>query len=215
MTLISAVVRCLGYLLTVSVHWLCRCVPSEFFWKRPDMASSGFCLLNTVAVAAAYAMYRYGRETPIAQDAEGTDTSSSSSRSGPLRIAIVDIDVHHGNGTEEIVRNLRCILPSNSSTESTVLKLNRPQRTQPYYPLCTGRTSLSSRYPPHGHQSRLSPTSLGWTNAIQRTFYSGLWICFKVGTGHIYRSSVCAEYGSISYPWLELFLFWLFFRPPH
>lgn len=125
------------------------------------MASSGFCLLNTVAVAAAYAMYRYGRETPIAQDAEGTDTSSSSSRSGPLRIAIVDIDVHHGNGTEEIVRNLRCILPSNSSTESTVLKLNRPQRTQPYYPLCTGRTSLSSRYPPHGHQSRLSPTSLG------------------------------------------------------
>ena len=24
-----------------------------------------------------------------------------------LRIAIVDIDVHHGNGTEEIVRNLR------------------------------------------------------------------------------------------------------------
>jgi acetoin utilization deacetylase AcuC-like enzyme len=28
------------------------CVPSPYFWKRPDMASSGFCLLNTVAVAA-------------------------------------------------------------------------------------------------------------------------------------------------------------------
>lgn len=29
-----------------------RCVVSDFFWKRPDMASSGFCLLNTAAVAA-------------------------------------------------------------------------------------------------------------------------------------------------------------------
>ena len=53
------------------------------------MASSGFCLLNTVAVAAAYARYSYGRRSDRAP-----------------RIAIVDIDVHHGNGTEEIVRNL-------------------------------------------------------------------------------------------------------------
>jgi hypothetical protein len=37
------------------------CVPSKHYWKRPDMTSSGFCLLNTVAVAAAYARYRYGR----------------------------------------------------------------------------------------------------------------------------------------------------------
>lgn len=28
-------------------------------------------------------------------------------RSTPPRIAIVDIDIHHGNGTEEIVKNLR------------------------------------------------------------------------------------------------------------
>lgn len=28
------------------------CVPSDSFWMRPDMISSGFCLLNTVAVAA-------------------------------------------------------------------------------------------------------------------------------------------------------------------
>jgi acetoin utilization deacetylase AcuC-like enzyme len=78
------------------------------------MASSGFCLLNTVAVAAAYAMYRYGREPITAQHAEGSESSSESScrcsKSGPFRIAIIDIDVHHGNGTEEIVRNLRCSL---------------------------------------------------------------------------------------------------------
>jgi hypothetical protein len=34
-------------------HLRCgRCVPSNHYWLRPDMASSGFCLLNTVAVAA-------------------------------------------------------------------------------------------------------------------------------------------------------------------
>ncbi len=28
------------------------CVPSETYWKAPGMTSSGFCLLNTVAIAA-------------------------------------------------------------------------------------------------------------------------------------------------------------------
>ena len=68
------------------------CVPSEYFWKHPQMASSGFCLLNTVGVAAGYARYKY---------------SSHFNGGSPPRIAIVDIDIHHGNGTEEIVKNLR------------------------------------------------------------------------------------------------------------
>jgi acetoin utilization deacetylase AcuC-like enzyme len=42
----------------------------------------GFCLLNNVAVAARYAQAELGLE----------------------RVAIVDIDVHHGNGTEAIFR---------------------------------------------------------------------------------------------------------------
>lgn len=41
----------------------------------------GFCFLNNVAVAAKYAVQRLGLE----------------------RVAIVDFDVHHGNGTEDIV----------------------------------------------------------------------------------------------------------------
>jgi acetoin utilization deacetylase AcuC-like enzyme len=45
---------------------------------RPDSAM-GFCLLNNVAVAAAHARSR-----------------------GCERVAIVDFDVHHGNGTQEI-----------------------------------------------------------------------------------------------------------------
>lgn len=43
----------------------------------------GFCLFNNIAVATAHAMNEYGLE----------------------RVAIVDFDVHHGNGTEDIFRN--------------------------------------------------------------------------------------------------------------
>ena len=49
--------------------------------------SHGFCLLNNISIAAAYAMNQY-RETV-------------------KKVAIVDFDVHHGNGTEETVRWLQ------------------------------------------------------------------------------------------------------------
>ncbi|CAN0047760.1 unnamed protein product, partial [Heterosigma akashiwo] len=55
--------------------------------EREKEGSHGFCLLNNVAVAAAYAraVHRHA---------------------GVRRVAIVDFDVHHGNGTEDCVRNL-------------------------------------------------------------------------------------------------------------
>ena len=44
----------------------------------------GFCFFNNVAIAAAYAKQKYGLK----------------------RVAIVDFDVHHGNGTEDIIKNV-------------------------------------------------------------------------------------------------------------
>ncbi len=45
--------------------------------------AAGFCIFNNVAVGAAYALEVYGLE----------------------RIAVIDFDVHHGDGTEEIFRD--------------------------------------------------------------------------------------------------------------
>lgn len=53
--------------------------------NEPD--SHGFCLLNNISIGAAYAMNMH--------------------RDKIHRVAIVDFDVHHGNGTEETVRWLR------------------------------------------------------------------------------------------------------------
>ena len=46
--------------------------------------SCGFCIFNSVAIAALYAMKKHPKTIK--------------------RVAIIDIDIHHGNGTEEIVR---------------------------------------------------------------------------------------------------------------
>lgn len=53
----------------------------------PEGGSHGFCLLNNVCIGAAYARSIYRHE-------------------GISKVAIIDFDVHHGNGTEAIVRNL-------------------------------------------------------------------------------------------------------------
>lgn len=52
-----------------------------------QQGSHGFCLLNNVAIGAAYARSMYRND-------------------GIRKIAIIDFDVHHGNGTEEIIRQL-------------------------------------------------------------------------------------------------------------
>jgi acetoin utilization deacetylase AcuC-like enzyme len=55
--------------------------------EDPSLTSNGFCLFNNVSIGAAYSKYMYSK---LVQ-----------------KVAILDFDVHHGNGTEAIVRNLR------------------------------------------------------------------------------------------------------------
>ena len=54
--------------------------------EDPGSKSTGFCLFNNIGVGAAYAKYAY--------------------RSVLKKVVIIDFDVHHGNGTEAMVRNL-------------------------------------------------------------------------------------------------------------
>jgi acetoin utilization deacetylase AcuC-like enzyme/ankyrin repeat protein len=76
--------------------------------------SLGFCLLNNVAVGAAYARAHYKRR-------------------GIHKVAILDMDVHHGNGTEEIVRQLTpstrtCTFETPYGTGSQVVHAYKPWR---------------------------------------------------------------------------------------
>jgi len=57
-----------------------------------EVGGCGFCLVNAVAVAAA------------AHAAELHRASAAACAREPPRVAIVDVDVHHGNGTEECLR---------------------------------------------------------------------------------------------------------------
>ncbi len=74
-----------GACLAATDAVLARDATSAFAAVRPPghharpQQPMGFCLLNNVAIAARYAQRRHGLE----------------------RVAIVDIDVHHGNGTQD------------------------------------------------------------------------------------------------------------------
>jgi len=63
--------------------------------------ASGFCFINNVAVAARYALERHGLQ----------------------RVAVIDFDVHHGNGTEDILGG-----------DERVLMCSTFQH--PFYPYC-------------------------------------------------------------------------------
>ena len=82
--------------------------------------SHGFCVFNNVAIGAAYAKCVYRPQSgPVQEHSIDTEIHSSkeqepsTEKSPPTeprvevqRVAIIDFDVHHGNGTEEIVRYL-------------------------------------------------------------------------------------------------------------
>jgi acetoin utilization deacetylase AcuC-like enzyme len=93
----------------------------------------GFCLFNNVAVGVAHAIEKYGLE----------------------RVAIVDFDAHHGNGTEDIFRNNERVLFCSSFRH-------------PYYPF-TGIGSES------GHIIN-APLDAGSDGAVFRAVVEEQWL---------------------------------------
>jgi len=83
----NAVLRAAGATLAATDAVMAGEIENAFCAVRPPghhacrSKSMGFCFINSVAVAAKYALERHGLK----------------------RVAIVDFDVHHGNGTEDIV----------------------------------------------------------------------------------------------------------------
>lgn len=83
----KAIERAVGAGILAVDEILSESIDAAFCNVRPpghhanQSTSSGFCIFNNVAIAAAYAKQQ-----------------------GVKRIAILDIDVHHGNGTQDIFR---------------------------------------------------------------------------------------------------------------
>lgn len=94
--------------------------------------SAGFCIFNNIAIAALHALERHGLE----------------------RVAIIDFDVHHGDGTEDIVASDERILFCSSFQH-------------PYYP----HTGI----PPKADNCLPAPIPAGTTGTVWRESVSAAW----------------------------------------
>jgi acetoin utilization deacetylase AcuC-like enzyme len=103
----NAAMRCVGAALAATDAVLGGELDNAFCAIRPPghhatrSRSMGFCIFNTIAIAVNHALERHGLE----------------------RVAVVDFDVHHGNGTEDILGG-----------DSRVLMCSTFQH--PFYPYC-------------------------------------------------------------------------------
>jgi acetoin utilization deacetylase AcuC-like enzyme len=103
-----------GAALTATEAVLSGDVAAAYALSRPPghhatrATGGGFCLFNNVAVSALHALEgSWGGTTTERAAAAASPSSSPSSSSSPpsppiRRVAVVDFDVHHGNGTQDI-----------------------------------------------------------------------------------------------------------------
>jgi acetoin utilization deacetylase AcuC-like enzyme len=131
----------------------------------------GFCFFNNVAVAAAHALAAHGLE----------------------RVAIVDFDVHHGNGTEDIFRD-----------EPRVLLCSTFQH--PFYPYCGADTASAHivNVPLPAHTSGRSYREAFAERVVPRldAFAPQLLCCSAGFDGH--REDDMAQFGLVEadYVWI-------------
>ena len=82
-----------------------------------DLITNGFCIFNNVAVAAGYLMNVH--------------------RASVKRIAIIDFDIHHGNGTEDILECLKYPGKTFSETSSEIIFGEQHREKKVYKPWLT------------------------------------------------------------------------------
>ena len=111
----DAALRAVGLVLAATDAVIAGELENAFCAVRPPghhasrNEAMGFCFLNNVAIAAKYALQRHGLQ----------------------RVAIVDFDVHHGNGTEDIVAG-----------DDRILMVSFYQH--PFYPLGGSRSNAAN-----------------------------------------------------------------------
>ncbi|MDI9332597.1 MAG: histone deacetylase family protein [Alphaproteobacteria bacterium] len=104
---LNAALRCVGAAMAATDAVLAGEMDNAFCAVRPPghhatrARSMGFCIFNTVAIAVRHVLERHGLE----------------------RVAVIDFDVHHGNGTEDILAG-----------DERVLMCSTFQH--PFYPYC-------------------------------------------------------------------------------
>lgn len=104
---LNAALRCVGAALAATDAVLAGELDNAFCCVRPPghhatrSRAMGFCIFNTVAIAVRHALERHGLQ----------------------RVAVIDFDVHHGNGTEDILAG-----------DERVLMCSTFQH--PFYPYC-------------------------------------------------------------------------------
>lgn len=145
--------------------------------------TSGFCLINNAAIAVNYCRVKYGLS----------------------RIAIVDIDVHFGNGTADIVRH------DPNTFFSSVHMIFGSQNTSNYFPCCGFSTNgggvnaaangardgaRSNYFPSCNNASRHENVSGFYPNGMGATEITDNYICVGVFPDNWRTTNSKAEYQS-------------------
>ena len=112
----------------------------------PGSVSCGFCVFNSVMVGAAHAL-RHSLGAGGARRAGGgvfQPPPPPLPSPPPPRVAVVDFDVHHGDGSEEILRKLHEDLPPNALFFASIHLYDPGDAAfSPFYPSSGASDSLA------------------------------------------------------------------------